>query len=78
MKNKNELLRLRTLIENDRINMGDNFIELIVSDLSNLLKDYFDFGGVPELFIEKQNGKYKINVILYATRIKNFASIPKN
>lgn len=77
MKNKNELMRLMTLIENDRINTGDNFIELIVSDLDNLLKDYFDFSATPELFIEKQNGKYKINISLQATRIKNFASIPK-
>ena len=42
-KDKNELMRLQTLIENDRLSTGDSFVELIVSDVEKLLKDYFDF-----------------------------------
>ena len=38
-KNKNQLLRLQTLIENDRIITGDNFAEMLLSDLTKLLRD---------------------------------------
>lgn len=76
-KNKNELVRLQTIIENDRMSTGDDFLRLVVSDADKLLKDYFDFRLPPELQITKQGDKYKIELSVIATRIKSFASIPK-
>ena len=37
-----ELMRLKTVIESDRLSVGSNFDELIVSDLEDLLRDYFE------------------------------------
>ena len=76
-KNKNELLRLQTMIENDRISTGDDFIELIVSDATALLKDFFDFNDVPSLNIVKFGDRYKVELSVLVSRIKNFSSIPK-
>ena len=52
-KRKNEIIRLQSIIENDRINTGDSFGNLVVLDLNNLLKEYFDFKDMPTLNIEK-------------------------
>ena len=76
-KDKNELMRLQTLIENDRLSTGDSFVELIVSDVEKLLKDYFDFRLAPEISLSKSGDKYKINISVLAIRIKNFNSVPK-
>ncbi len=76
-KHKAELARIRTLIESDRLSTGDSFGELIVSDLSKLLNDYFDFRDSPSLAITKDGDGYRVNVSLFATRIKNFGTLPK-
>ena len=76
-KDKNELLRLQTMIENDRIYAGDNFLQLVSSDMNKLLRDYFDFTMPPELKIEKQNNGYFLSFNLNVTRIKNFATVSK-
>lgn len=76
-KNKNQLIRLQNMIENDRLTMGDNFIDLVVNDLDKLLRDYFDFRLPPELTIEKQGGSYFVSISINANRIKNFATIEK-
>jgi len=77
-KDKNELLRLQTLIENDRINMGDDFISLVESDAESLLKDYFDFNTPPKLTITKYGDKYRVQLCVLAVRLKNFGIVPKN
>lgn len=77
-KIKNELVRLQSLIEYDRFNTGDNFTELIEGDLSNLLKDFFDFRDCPKLLISRCGDKIKVEVVLLADRIKNFSSLPKD
>lgn len=76
-KNKNEMMRIQSLIENDRMNTGDNFTALILSDLKNLLEDYFDFKGSPKLEMEKCGGGYKVTVTITALRIRAFGILPK-
>ena len=76
-KERNELLRLQTMIENDRISAGDNFLQLVENDLIKLLRDYFDFSKSPELKIETLNNSYYLSFSLNVSRIKNFANIPK-
>ena len=74
MKNNcaNQILRMQTIIENDRLNKGDGFCELLLSDLTKLLRDYFDFNGAPEIEIQKSGGNYKVSIIVRPTRIKVF------
>ena len=75
-KEKKELLRLQTMIENDRISDKDNFLQLIESDMNKLLRDYFDYSNPPELRIESKNNGYFFTLNLNVSRIKNFATIP--
>ena len=76
-KDKNQLLRLQTLIENDRIMAGDNFGEMVISDINKLLRDYFDFSLPPALSMEKTRDGYFVNISIHATRLKSFANIQK-
>lgn len=72
-----ELMRLKTVIESDRLSVGSNFDELIVSDLEDLLRDYFELKGRPTLFIAKQGSGYVVNVQAQAIRVKPFGVLPK-
>lgn len=78
-KNKlnGELMRLRTVIESDRLNVSDNFDELITADLGEVLGDYFDLKTRPVLTVTKENGGYLVRVEALAVRIKAFGVIPK-
>ncbi len=76
-KHKAELARIKTLIDSDRMSTGDSFGDLIISDLSKLLNDYFDFRQSPSLSITKEGDGFRVNISLYATRIKNFGTLPK-
>lgn len=76
-REKNQLLRLQTMIENDRIITGDNFVQIVQLDLDKLLKDYFDYRDIPNLMIEKEGDEFLIKISFKALRIKKFANIPK-
>ena len=76
-KDKNELLRLQTLIESDRLLTGDNFGEMLINDITKLLRDYFDFSKPTKLAIEKSRDGYFVNFSINATRLKSFANIQK-
>ena len=78
MSKKNELVRIQSLIENDRLSTVQNFEELIVSDLHKILSDYFEYRGVPNLKISNCGKVIGVEISLLATAIKNFATIPKN
>ena len=73
-KDKKELLRLQSMIENDRISVGDNFLQLIKTDMINLLRDYFDFSNPPQLSLQRQNNSYFFSLNLNVSRVKQFAS----
>ena len=77
-KRENELLRMQSLIENDRLNVNENFEELIISDLNKILKDYFDFNGNPVIIISKIGNMFKVEVSVLANRIKTFGTVPKS
>ncbi len=78
MKKKkiNELTRVQNVLENDRLNVGKGFNELLSNDLNKLFKDYFDFFGLPELKIDKENGVYRVIVSLKVSRIRAFNILP--
>lgn len=77
-KDKRELMRAQTLIENDRISAGDNFIELLKADVDKLLKDYFDFSDSVNVNINKSGDNFKVDLSIIVKRIKAFEYIPKN
>ncbi|MBQ7235760.1 MAG: hypothetical protein IJX03_01205 [Clostridia bacterium] len=78
MKKKkiNELTRVQNVLENDRLNVGKGFNELLANDLNKLFKDYFDFSGLPELKIDKENGVYRVIVSLNVSRVRAFNILP--
>jgi len=71
-------MRAQTLIENDRISAGDNFIELLKADVDKLLKDYFDFSDSVNVNINKSGDNFKVDLSIMVKRIKAFEYIPKN
>ncbi len=77
-REKRELVRVQTIIENDRLNMGDNFEELIVYDLHKILKDYFDYKGLPSIKILKRGNNLDVQVLLKADAVRLFNTVPKN
>ncbi len=78
MKNqKKELVRVQSIIENDRLSVGGSFEELIGIDLIKLLSEYFDFRSSPTLKILKNGNKLNVEIALVADSIKAFGVIPK-
>ena len=76
-KNVNELIRIQNVIESDRLNTGNGFEELLIGDLSRLLKDYFDFSTAPEIKIFKNKGAYRLDIGVDVARIRALNYLPK-
>lgn len=73
MKNKNqELIRVQSVIENDRLSVGNGFEELFKNDLLKLIEDYFDIYKTPEIQIQKNKDGIKVNINFLSNRIKLF------
>ena len=72
-----ELMRLKTVLETDRLNVAENFDELITADLTNLLNDYFDLKTSPQMRVAKENGYYLVQIEAIAFRLKTFGVVPK-
>lgn len=71
MKNgANELMRIQNVLEEDRLNVGKGFEEVLISDLNKLLKDYFDFNSLPSIKLIKNKGKYCVNINVDITRVR--------
>ena len=72
------LVRVETLINNDRIRTSDGFSDLLKMDLSNVLRDYFDYKGEPVVRIMKSGNKFQFSLELTASGIKGFKRLPKD
>ena len=78
MKKKNgELLRIERLIKNDRLSVKDDFSQLLKSDLDRVLKDYFDYKGLPLLSIERAGDAYAVKIQISASGVKPFSVVPQ-
>ena len=77
MKVKNSLLRVETLINNDRMKNSDGFLDLLTEDLNRVLKDYFDYNGYPVVDVVKNSGVFSVNVSLTARGIRTFSRLPQ-
>lgn len=77
MKKSGELIRVKSIIENDNLNISDNFYEIFEVDLCNILKEYFDFSEKPKIIIKKIGGNIQVKIMLEAICAKQFGYIPK-
>ncbi len=78
MKKENgELMRLRTVIENDRLNVSSDFDNVIRSDVKSLLNDYFELKNNPTFSVTKNGNVYDVIITAQASRLKPFGVIPK-
>ena len=76
-KEKKDLLRFQSIIENNRMRSGEDFTELLVNDLHKLLSDYFEYKGVPNVSLEKNRSVLNVNISFSASSIKSFIILPK-
>ncbi|MBR5192640.1 MAG: hypothetical protein IKW33_04440 [Clostridia bacterium] len=76
MKRKNEINRVKELIDNDRFNTKDDFKELVEKDLYKLLLEYFEIIDFPTLVIEKNNNFLQVNINFKCNRIRTFGTLP--
>ncbi len=76
-KNSSELMRLKSLIETDRLTVSSSFNTLVENDINKLLTDYFDLSQKAKLKIEKDGNGYSVLINCKAVRIKSFGVLPK-
>jgi len=75
-KDKRELVRLQSLIENDRLNSVGAFEELFLKDLHKMLSEYFEIKDIPKVKIDRQNSLLNVNISFSAYSVKNFNTVP--
>lgn len=73
---KNELARIENLIRTERLKVKDNFSDLLIGDMDKVLKEYFEYKGLPVLTIDKQRDFYQIKISVSATAVRAFSTIP--
>ena len=77
-KEMKELLRAQSVIENDRVNAGENFLELLRLDLGKLLKDYFDFLEPPTIKIAKSGDVFIVEFSIIKGNIEESVDEDEN
>ncbi len=76
-RKKNEMVRIENLIKSDRMSVRDDFAELLVTDVDRVLRDYFDYKGLPKINVEKRNDGCYVDISLSVAFVKGFSSLPK-
>ena len=76
-KSKQELMRVETVINSDRLRLKDDFIKLMEADLKRLLSEYFYLENSPQTEIVKDGRIFKISINFTCTEIKNFINVPQ-
>lgn len=78
MKRKDEeLLRVKTLINNDRLSFNKDFTTLFSKDLKNLLEEYFVLGDESVVNIEKRGKEFELKIVSNVLSFKTFSSVSK-
>lgn len=77
-KKRNELLRLQSVIEKDRLTVGDDFAELLSEDLSEIFADYMDYDGKIKVTVTRIGSDFKVEACVVAKRLKSFMPIKKD
>ncbi len=74
-KKRNDLLRLQTIIEKDRLTVNSDFANLLSEDLKDIFTDYMDFDGKVNVTIERVGADFKVRATVVAKRLKAFYPI---
>ena len=74
MKN-GDAIRLKRVIENDRMSLTGESTELIIGDLRQVLAEYFSITEKPTLSIKVLNGEYLVSVKFKADALRTFSKI---
>lgn len=74
---RKQMLRLKEVLTLDRNEKGDEFINLLKKDLTNVLSEYFVFEKSIDCDLEKEGEIIKVKINLDASRIKPFGTIPE-
>lgn len=72
---KEDALRLKRVIESDRMSIATESTEIIIKDLEGVLSDYFCLDSKPNLKITQKNGKYAVEISFSALALKSFLSL---
>ncbi len=75
-KYKSELMRVETVLNEDRLKLKDDFIKLLEADLKSLLSEYFYLNVMPQAEIIKEGKELKVNITFTCSQIKNFINLP--
>lgn len=74
---KNSVLRMESLINNDRMKHSEGFVDLLTGDVDKVLKDYFDYKGYPSVTVYKNGNIFSVQILLNAEGIRAFSAIPQ-
>lgn len=77
MKKKNQIARLKNIIQNDRLDYDDGFLNIFNIDLERLLKEYFSYSEEPITKISKDNNRFKVEISFSANGLKQFSVLPE-
>ena len=70
MKKVSDTLRLKRVIESDRMIFTTEILELISSDLKTVLKEYFHIVENPTIEIKKTDELYEIKILTKADTLR--------
>lgn len=73
---KNSIIRIEKMINNDRMKSADGFVDLLTEDVNKVLKDYFDYKGVPTVAVGKSGSSFNVSINLTADSIRAFSVLP--
>ena len=72
-----QLRRLRSVIETDRLSLTCESLDLISTDISYVMEDYFNLTEKPKVSVSARNGEYLISVTAKADAVKAFSVMKK-
>ena len=75
---KSSVIRVENLINGDRLKHSEEFAEMLTLDTGKVLRDYFDYRGVPNVEISKNGSFFEVKITLIAERIRTFSSLPQD
>ncbi len=73
---RDNVIRLKRVIDTDRLSLTAESMELIVNDLSVALSDYFVLSEAPVIKVSPKDGKYEIDIRVSAEALKTFLPVP--
>lgn len=74
-KNENNLMRVKSVLDNGKPNPNDKFLELFSFDLNRLISEFFNVKDKPTVYIKKENGVYNVEIFFTALYLKEFNNL---